>query len=415
MKLAGISLRRCLRAGMGLLALLAVPVLSGRAEATAPNALVVVRHDAGAASGPIAAAAGAHWQVRQQDAAHGLLLLEPADAQAAPTGTLVGMMMGQAGVRAAEPLVPVDLGGDLHGSAIGRVEFDDDLDMAAVRPSGAYQAMGTPLAPAPAGSYTPRVAVLDGGFVAGHVALPSGTLAAQFDALDGGTSAMDPGNGIDDDQDGVTDAGVGHGLAMAAAIHVLCPSAKVLPVRVLDDEGRGDSYALARGLAWALAQDVDVIQLGLCAHDWSPVVESLLAEADAAGVLVVAPTGNHGSEALAYPAASPHVLAVSGVAPDGSADAATNYASGVYLSAPSRAVPGPHPSGSQAFAWWSGSSIASALVAGTLALRTSVAPGHAAACRDDVADEAQGFGALPPARVGKQGAGVPDVESAAAP
>lgn len=88
----------------------------------------------------------------------------------------------------------------------------------------------------------------------------------------------------------------------------------VLPVEVLDDCGAGTTSAVAGGIRWAAARGADVINLSLTAARKDPTVSAAIADARAAGALVVAAAGNQGSTEEVWPAAD---LGVVGVAATG--------------------------------------------------------------------------------------------------
>jgi subtilisin family serine protease len=99
------------------------------------------------------------------------------------------------------------------------------------------------------------------------------------------------------------------------------PSVDILPVRVLDGNGEGNSADVAAGIDWAVANYADVINLSLGAG--SPaVIDDAVGDAIDAGVTVVAAAGNCGNpfalpascggvvNDMTYPAALPGVIAV---------------------------------------------------------------------------------------------------------
>src|SRR5262245_44090939 len=87
------------------------------------------------------------------------------------------------------------------------------------------------------------VAILDTGFelnhpfLAGHFEVAYGK---DFVGHDGNPS--EERNGIDDDGDGLIDEGAGHGTMVAGIVATIAPDARIIPFRVLDDEGRGTIF-----------------------------------------------------------------------------------------------------------------------------------------------------------------------------
>ena len=127
------------------------------------------------------------------------------------------------------------------------------------------------------------------------------------------------------DADDVPDDGNGHGTLVAGIVAAaagngegvagVAPGARILPVRVLDDVGRGRTSAVDRGIRWAVDNGADIVNLSLEVEDRVGSVEDVLVVPDAAiryawdrGVAVVAATGNSGAGATGYPEDSPVLL-----------------------------------------------------------------------------------------------------------
>ncbi len=91
--------------------------------------------------------------------------------------------------------------------------------------------------------------------------------------------------------------------------------AKLMPVRVLDAEGRGRADQIAKGIRFAVANGADVINMSFnfgCGRE-VPGVDEALQQAYRKGVVTVASVGNLGSEAcVAPPATAPHTIGVGG-------------------------------------------------------------------------------------------------------
>lgn len=119
-----------------------------------------------------------------------------------------------------------------------------------------------------------RVAVIDSGVAAGH---------PHVGAVGTGVSL------VGDDPTDVADR-LGHGTAVFAAIREKVPGATLLPVRVLDRQLATSARVLARGIDWAVAEGVAVVNVsfGTTNEDHRPLFEGALVAAQAAGVVVVA-------------------------------------------------------------------------------------------------------------------------------
>ena len=92
-------------------------------------------------------------------------------------------------------------------------------------------------------------------------------------------------------------------------------NAKIMPLRVLDANGEGDSAAIARAIRYAARNRADVINLSLefpaeVRSAEIPDVLSALRYANRRGVVVVAAAGNQADITVAYPARAQSVIAV---------------------------------------------------------------------------------------------------------
>jgi serine protease len=92
-------------------------------------------------------------------------------------------------------------------------------------------------------------------------------------------------------------------------------NARLMPVRVLDAQGRGDAAGIAKGIRFAIANRAQVINMSFnfgCGKK-VPGVDEALREAYAKGIVVVASAGNLGAETcVSPPATGPRVIAVGG-------------------------------------------------------------------------------------------------------
>jgi serine protease len=91
--------------------------------------------------------------------------------------------------------------------------------------------------------------------------------------------------------------------------------AKLMPVRVLDAQGRGRADQIAKGIRFAVAHGAGVINMSFnfgCGRE-VPEVDEALQQAYRHGVVTVASIGNLGSETcVAPPATAPHTIGVGG-------------------------------------------------------------------------------------------------------
>jgi len=217
------------------------------------------------------------------------------------------------------------------------------------------------------------VAILDTGVDLHHLALRDRLLPGR-DLVADDAVALDEGPGL----------GQGHGTHVAGIVAALAPGSQLLPVRVLDANGRGNTFLLAYGIEWATAQGADVINLSLGADFDSAVLSETLRAAAAAGVVVVAAAGNDNHPAPQFPASHPAVIGVTAVDGVNQKAGFANYgANWVDLAAPGVGIHSTFTSttvaGGSGYAIWSGTSMATPFVAGAAALARQKLPAATAA------------------------------------
>lgn len=217
------------------------------------------------------------------------------------------------------------------------------------------------------------VAVLDTGVYADHQAFGGAILPGGYDFIDGDSDPTDPANGLDDDSDGLTDEGAGHGTLVAGIVHLVAPDAMILPVRVLDDEGRGNTFTVAKGIRYAVDQGADIVNLSLGLTEHSGIIAHELAAARLAAVAMVSAAGNLGVDSVQfYPASDLKVLMVAALDSADVKASFSNYHAKVAVSAPGVGIYGPYYDG--AYAIGAGTSFAAPFVAGECALLWSLEP-----------------------------------------
>jgi len=222
------------------------------------------------------------------------------------------------------------------------------------------------------------VAVLDSGVDPCHPLLRGHLAAGGLDLVDGDLEPWERRDGIDQDGDGDLDEAAGHGTFVSSIVALVAPRARILPYRVLDDDGGGTAYHVALALVDAIDRGVDVINLSLTYRRRSTVVDLLLEEAAARGIVVVAAAGNDSSGTLPFPAADSHVLAVGALNTDATALAPfSNRGAGDLVAAPGEDVYGALDGG--AYGTSSGTSMAAPFAAGGAAMIKSLDPEISAA------------------------------------
>tara|TARA_B100001971_G_scaffold215078_1_gene257151 strand:- start:3761 stop:5335 length:1575 start_codon:yes stop_codon:yes gene_type:complete len=260
-------------------------------------------------------------------------------------------------VRIPEPALAVAKPGDFGAEADYSYQVESPLPPVQIDPealarltafaSSARMITGGPLAGSGQGVL---VAVLDSGIQA-H---------PQFDEVS--MQQLDLVGG------GVGGDGAAHGTAVASIIagyEGIAPDTELFVVRVLDDQGLGNSYHVAQGIVEAVDRGALVINLSLGVYQDSTVLRAAVQYAHASGVLMVAAAGNDGYGRMPYPAAYSEVLSVTAVDAQGQYALFPNQSEAIDFAAPGVGVlTAQEDEGTMLF---SGTSAAAPFVTGTLA------------------------------------------------
>ncbi|HZP56850.1 MAG TPA: S8 family serine peptidase [Dehalococcoidia bacterium] len=313
-------------------AVLALGLVTDIRQARGQRADFVVAVDAQAPLDATARAVAARGLTvdRTLDDLHALVVTAPAAAEPA--------LASMAGVRYVERAAPVraaDTPSDpLYGSEYGYLQ-----------PVGAPAAWditkGTP---------STIVAVVDTGVDVQHPDLHANIWVNPREVPNNGVD--DDGNGCVDDVNGcsfVSDSSpgcqdvtngfvnddIGHGTFVSGIIAAagngagmvgVARNVRIMPIKVLDCFGAGDTVATARGIVYASRNGARVINLSLGGVEDSQVVRDAVGEAMLDGALVVAASGNTGGAGVQFPARIPGVLAV-GAASRANPDARASFSS----------------------------------------------------------------------------------------
>ncbi|KRP35838.1 MAG: hypothetical protein ABS34_09925 [Opitutaceae bacterium BACL24 MAG-120322-bin51] len=167
---------------------------------------------------------------------------------------------------------------------------------------------------------------------------------------------------------GVAGPGASHGTAVASIIagsEGIAPAAELLVVRVLDDQGLGNSFHVAEGIVQAVDLGVDVLNMSLGVYQDTQLMREAIRYAEDHDVIMVAAAGNDGYSQMPYPAAYPQVLSVTAVDRVGRQALFPNQSSSIDFAAPGVGVLTAKEDGGTML--FSGTSAAAPFVTGTLA------------------------------------------------
>ena len=206
-------------------------------------------------------------------------------------------------------------------------------------------------------------------------------------------NAADPADGVDNDEDGLTDdfrgwdfvnddnnptdepgnpqtTIAGHGTFIAGVIALIAPDAKILPVRAFREDGTSDAFIVASALKYAADHGAHVINLSFGSPDDSTVLHDAVLYARARGSVLIAAMGNENQNADSrpqFPAGwKDDAMGVAAIDLTGHRAVFSNYGSAAAVSAPGVKIISTYTN--QSYAMWSGTSFAAPFAAAEAAL-----------------------------------------------
>lgn len=209
------------------------------------------------------------------------------------------------------------------------------------------------------GSSAITIAILDSGIDLNHLDLGS-KLVGGIDLVNNDNIPQDD-NGHGTHVAGIAAASSDNGVGVAGVSW----GARLMPIKVLNAAGNGTYADVANGIIWATDHGAHVINLSLGGGSPSQLLEDAVDYAVSKGVLLVAATGNSGTNLVLYPAHYSNVVAVAASDASNAHAAFSNYGPEVDLAAPGVAIYSTAPGG---YGLRNGTSMATPYVSGLAAI-----------------------------------------------
>src|ERR671921_404963 len=288
------------------------------------------------------------------------------------TEQVVGRLVNDTRLLYAEPNfvaeAPEEHGGDGRHKAWGISDINGSSEQYATA------MLNLPCAAALSLGQNTTVAVIDTGAQLDHPQLaPNFEDVARYDFVDNDRNPTERSVGLDEDGDGLKDELVGHGTHVAGIVDLVAPSAKIMPLRALDSEGRGNTFTIAKAISYAKRNGANVINLSLGSSHRSAMLQEVIKDAIESGVVVAAAAGNSNTTIPHYPAAgngtaasADGLVAVTSVDMYDKKSDFANYGIWVDIAAPGNGIRSTFPI--SMYANWSGTSMATPFISGQAAL-----------------------------------------------
>ncbi|SFS43540.1 S8 family peptidase [Marininema halotolerans] len=172
------------------------------------------------------------------------------------------------------------------------------------------------------------VAIVDTGVQTNHPDLRTKLLRG-FNFISGNTNTND-NNGHGTHVAGIAAAATNNGIGVAGTGFNI----RILPVKVLNSQGVGTLFDVARGILYSVQRGAKVINLSLGGPNTSATLQNAVNTAWQRGVVVVAAAGNNASSVPEYPAFYTNVIAVAATNARDRRASFSNFGSWVDVAAP---------------------------------------------------------------------------------
>ncbi|WP_051983533.1 S8 family serine peptidase [Pseudobacteroides cellulosolvens] len=116
-----------------------------------------------------------------------------------------------------------------------------------------------------------------------------------------------------------------HGNIIASNLRNMIPNSKLYDVRILNNKNEGTYSNFAKGIDWAVENDIDIISLSVVGFEASSILEKAIKKAEDNNILVIAAAGNESSDKPLYPAAYTTVISVGAVNENSKITQYSNY------------------------------------------------------------------------------------------
>jgi thermitase len=166
--------------------------------------------------------------------------------------------------------------------------------------------------------------------------------------------------------DGQIPAEFGHGTMVAGVIHLVAPTAKIMPLKAFTAAGTAQLSDILRAIYYAADHGAQIINMSFTLLQPSEELNDAVQYAHNAGSICIAAAGNSGASQVPNPANLDKVMGIASTSLQDTVSKFTNYGDGVFLGAPGENIITTYPGNN--YAQVSGTSFSTPFVAGATAL-----------------------------------------------
>ncbi len=217
-----------------------------------------------------------------------------------------------------------------------------------------------------AGSPNIKVAIIDSGLDYNHPEF-AGKVCAQTDTLDNDGDAFDNVDEHGTHVAGIIAANADNGIGISG----VAPGVQLIIVDAFNGEN-ANTFDILQGVQYCVANGADIINMSFGGAGNDRALETAINNAVSSGVVCVAAAGNEHTSAPSYPSDYESVISVIATTHNDTKSVFSNFGSAKDISAPGDDILSTIPG--NRYEYWGGTSMATPVVCGVIALMLSVNP-----------------------------------------
>ena len=147
-------------------------------------------------------------------------------------------------------------------------------------------------------------------------------------------------------------ADFGHGTMVAGLLHLVAPTASIMPLKAFGPDGTGNLSDIIRATYYAAQNHANVVNMSFDLATPSQELATAVSWSEGQGTLFVASAGNDGQMKMVYPAGYTNVIGVASTNDQDQRSSFSNYGDQiVWVAAPGEAIVTTYPFGGYAAGW----------------------------------------------------------------
>ena len=163
----------------------------------------------------------------------------------------------------------------------------------------------------------------------------------------------------------------GHGTMVTGIVHLVAPTAQILPLKAFRADGTGNLSDVLRAIYHAMRNGARVLNMSFDISTYSLELDKANQHAARHGAVSVASVGNDGQAVMVYPAGLKNVMGFASTTNSDTISSFSHYGQPpVWVGAPGEGIVTSYPFGTYAAGW--GTSFSAPFVSGTVALLRSI-------------------------------------------